>query len=196
MRKPSFPLLVTVFLVLNVASLICNAQLQLPDTPAARRCTAWLEAFNRGDREAYRDFLQKNFPSRVERLDQDLNFRERTGGFELGKVEESTPAKLVALVQERASDQFGRLTLEVEAVEPHNITSLGLRAIPRPAEFPLPHVSESELIADLRKRLEMDAAAGSFAGAVQVSKNGKPIFAEAYGLADREHKIPNTLKHR
>jgi CubicO group peptidase (beta-lactamase class C family) len=196
MRKPSFPLLVTVFLVLNVAVLICNAQLQLPDTPAARRCTAWLEAFNRGDREAYRDFLQKNFPSRVERLDQDLNFRERTGGFELGKVEESTPAKLVALVQERASDQFGRLTLEVEAVEPHNITSLGLRAIPRPAEFPLPHVSESELIADLRKRLEMDAAAGSFAGAVQVSKNGKPIFAEAYGLADREHKIPNTLKTR
>ena len=196
MRKPSFPLLVTVFLVLNVASLICNAQLQLPDTPAARRCTAWLEAFNRGDREAYRDFLQKNFPSRVERLEQDLNFRERTGGFELRKVEESTPAKLVALVQERASDQFGRLTLEVEAVEPHNITSLGLRAIPRPAEFPLPHVSESELIADLRKRLETDAAAGSFAGAVLLSKNGKPIFAEAYGLADREHKIPNTLKTR
>jgi len=196
MRKPSFAVLVTVFLVLNVPSRICSAQLQLPDTPAARQCASWLEAFNRGDRGAYRDFLQKNFPSRVERLDQDLNFRERSGGFELRKVEESTPAKLVALVQERASDQFGRLTLEVEAVEPHNITSLGLRAIPRPAEFPLPHVSESELIADLRKRLETDAAAGSFAGAVLVSRNGKTIFAEAYGLADREHKIPNALKTR
>ncbi len=26
------------------------------------------------------------------------------------------------------------------------------------------------------------------------AKNGKPIFAEAYGLADREKKIPNTLQ--
>jgi len=194
MKKPSIPLWTAVFLVLNVAGVTCSAQVQFPDTPAARQCAAWLQAFNRGDREAYRDFLQKKFPSRVERLDQDLDFRERTGGFELRKVEESTPAKLVALVQERASDQFGRLTLEVEAVEPHQITSLALRAIPRPAEFPLPHGSESELIADLRKRLETDAAAGSFAGTVLVSKNGKPIFAEAYGLADREHRTPNTLK--
>ncbi|MGA8621592.1 MAG: serine hydrolase domain-containing protein [Candidatus Sulfotelmatobacter sp.] len=196
MRKPSIPLLVTVFLVLHVAGVICRAQVQLPDTPAARQCAAWLQAFNRGDREAYRDFLQKNFPSRAEHLDQDLDFRERTGGFELRKVEESTPTKLVALLQERLSDQFGRLTLEVEAAEPHRISNLGLRAIPRPAEFPLSHMSESELTSTLRKKLEPDAAAGNFAGAVLVSKNGKPIFAEAYGLADREHKIPDTLKTR
>lgn len=100
----------------------------------------------------------------------------------------------MALVQERASDQFGRLTLEVEAVEPHNITSLGLRAIPRPADFPLPHVSEKELIADLRNRLETDAAAGSFAGSVLVAKHGKPIFAEAYGLADRSTKYRTHYK--
>ena len=29
-----------------------------------------------------------------------------------------------------------------------------------------------------------------------VTENGKPILAEAYGMADREHKIPNTLKTR
>jgi len=194
MRKASIWLLVTVFLLLS--GVICRSQVQFPDTPAGRQCAAWLQAFNRGDRETYRDFLQKNFPSRVERLDQDVNFRERTGGFELRKVEESTPAKLVALVQERVSDQFGRLTLEVEAAELYRITNLALRAIPRPADFPLPHMSETELMADVRKKLDADAAAGSFAGAVLVSKNGKPIFAEAYGLADREHKIPDTLKTR
>lgn len=196
MRKLSIPLLVTAFLLLNVAGVICGAQLQLPDTPAARQCAAWLQAFNRGDRQAYRDFLQRNFPSRVEHVDRDLDFRERTGGFELRKLEESNPAKLVVLVQERASDQFARLTLEVEAAEPHQITSLALRAIPRPAEFPLPHLSESELIVDLRRTLQTDAASGNFAGAVLVSKNGKSIFAEAYGLADREHQIPNTLNTR
>jgi CubicO group peptidase (beta-lactamase class C family) len=35
-----------------------------------------------------------------------------------------------------------------------------------------------------------------FAGAVLIARNGKPVFAEAYGLADREHKTPNTLNTR
>jgi D-alanyl-D-alanine carboxypeptidase len=174
----------------------CAFQMQFPETPAGRQCAAWLEAFNRGDREAYRDFLQKNFPSRLESLDQGMNFREQTGGFDLRKIEESTLTKIVALVEERASDQFGRLTLEIDSAEPHRIASMDLRAIPRPAEFSLPSMSESELMAALRKKLEPEVAAGRFAGAVLVSKDGKPVFAEAYGLADREHKIPDTLSTR
>ena len=119
-----------------------------------------------------------------------------TGGFDFKKVEESTPTKLVALVQERASDQFARLTLEVEAAEPHHISSLDLNAIPRPAEFTLPHLSQSELISAAKKNVEQEVAADRFAGAVLMAKDGKPVFAEAYGLADREHKIANTLKTR
>src|SRR6266849_6726639 len=172
------------------------AEIQFPDTPAGHQTAAWLEAFNTGNRERYRDFLQKNFPSRLQDLDHEMDFREMTGGFELRKEEESTPTKLVALVQERRSDQFGRLSLEVEAAEPHRIANLDLRAIARPAEFSLPHMSESELIAALRKNLEEDAAADRFAGCALVAKNGKPVFAQEYGLADREHKAPNILKTR
>lgn len=172
------------------------AQVELPDTPAAHQCAVWLDAFNRGDRDVYRDFLQKNFPSRLERLDQGLQFRQQTGGFDLKKVETSTSTKLTALVQERNSDQFARLTLETEAAEPHRLLKLDLEAIPRPDEFALPHMSERELTAALRKKLDADAEAGSFAGAVLVAKNGKPIFAKAYGLADREHKVPDTLTTR
>src|SRR5579863_103705 len=172
------------------------AQVKFPDTAAGHQCAAWLENFNRGDKDAFRDFLQKNFPSRVGELDRELEFRNRTGGFELRKVEESTPTKLTALVQERASDQFARLVIEVEAAEPHRITSLDLNAIPRPADFALPHMTQSELIAALRKELERQVAAGSFSGAVLVARNSKPVFSEAYGLADREHRVPNTLKTR
>ncbi len=183
------------FVVLLV-SLACIAQVQMPDTPAAHQCAAWLEAFNRGDREAFRKFLDKNYPTSVERIDRTLQFRLRTGGFELKKLEDSTPTRLVVLVQERSSDQFGRLTLQTEAAEPHRITNVELSAIPRPAEFSLPRMSERELTAALRKELETEAAAGTFAGAVLVSRNGKQDFAEAYGFADRERKTPNTLKTR
>jgi len=185
----------TVFLLLSVGA-ICAEQPQLPDTPTARECAAWLASFNRGDRDIYKEFLQKNFPSHLQDIERDLGFRDMTGGFEFRKVEESAPTKLVVLVQERASDQFARLTMEVEPGEPHRITRMDLLAILRPPEFALPHMTERELIKALRTRTADDAAADRFTGAVLIAKNGRPVFEEAYGLADRDHKIPNTLKTR
>jgi len=180
---------------------ICAAQKQstetpFPDTPAGHQCAAWLENFNRGDQDAYNDFLEKNYPSQAESFTHYADFRRMTGGFDFKRVEESTPTKLTVLMQERQSDQMVRLVLEVEAAEPHHITNLDLNAIPRPAEFALPHLSQSELIAVAKKNADQEAAADRFAGSLLIAKDGKPIFAEAYGLADREHKIPNTLKTR
>jgi D-alanyl-D-alanine carboxypeptidase len=185
-----------VFPLLILGTLICAAQTQIPDTPAARQCAAWLESFNLGDREAFKNFLEKNYPSGVERLDRDMQFRQMTGGFDFRKTEESSPTKLVALVQERRSDQFGRLTLEVEAGDPHLITSLELRAIPRPADFALSRLSQNELIAAARKEIDKAFTSDRFAGAVLVVKDGKPVLSEAYGFADREHKTPNTINTR
>jgi D-alanyl-D-alanine carboxypeptidase len=70
---------------------------------------------------------------------------------------------------------------------------MDLWAIPRPAEFAIPRVSESAAISGLRQQLEADTAADRFSGAVRVAKNGKIIFSGAYGLGDREKKIPNQL---
>jgi D-alanyl-D-alanine carboxypeptidase len=173
------------------------AQTAIPDTPAGRAFQGWLAAFNSGNAATYRDFVQKNWPSGEKLNDRMVEFRAMTGGFDLKQVEAaSTPTTLVALVQERASDQFGRLTLEVSPAAPNEILRLGIRAIPRPAEFALPHLSTGDLTAALRVKLAQDSAADRFAGAVLVAKDGTPVFAQAYGLADRERKIPNTLRTR
>jgi D-alanyl-D-alanine carboxypeptidase len=129
-------------------------------------------------------------------VDGLLSFRANTGGFELKKAEGSTPAKFTGLVQERDSDQFARLDVEVEPAAPYRVIRLDLRAIPRPPEFALPRMSESELVAALRARLEAETAADRFAGAVMVARSGRIVFSGAYGLADREKKIPNTLGTR
>jgi len=175
---------------------VCLAQTQFPDTPAGNQTKAWLDAFNAGDLERYREFYRKNFPARVERAVRAMELRQENGGYELKKIEESTPTKIVALVQERLSDRFVRLSVEVEASEPHTMTRLDLQGIPRPAEFALPQLSEGELITALRKNLNEAVAADRFSGAALVAKNGKTVFAQAYGLADREKKTPNTLKTR
>jgi CubicO group peptidase (beta-lactamase class C family) len=184
--------------LLVVFSLVCAAQTQFPDTPAGKQCAAWLETFNRGDRAALKEFRQKNYPSRAQDqdVDRELDFRQRTGGFDLRKIEDSDPTKITVLVQERGSDQFARLTMTVQADEPHPIVAIEMRAIPRPEGFSLPHLSQSELLTATRKKIEEEVAADRFSGAVLIAKDGKPIFAEAYGLADRERKIPNTVKTR
>jgi hypothetical protein len=192
MKHRNYPLLVIAILL--IIAPVCLAQTQFPDTPAGKQAKAWLEVFNAGDAEKHKEFLRQHAPSRLERADREMQMRAMSGGFDIKKVEESTPAKIIALFQERFSDQFVRFYVDVDPVEPHQITRLALQGTARPAEFALPHLSESELITALRKNLDEAAAADRFSGAALVAKNGKTVFAQGYGLADREKKTPNTLK--
>jgi len=149
------------------------------NTPAGRQLAGWLSAYDSTNWDAYLKFLNAKFVVQPGRGFQDPAFRERSGGFDLKKIEVETPTKVTALIQERATDGFSRLTLEVEPGEPHRILKLDVNLIERPPEFALPHMSDNQLIAALRKRLDNEAAADRFAGAVLVAKEGKPIFAQA-----------------
>jgi CubicO group peptidase (beta-lactamase class C family) len=164
--------------------------------PPFHQFSAWLAAFNSGDRAQYQRFLANNFPNRGSSLNQDMEFRANTGGFEFKKLEQASPTRASGLVQERDSDQFARFMLVTEAAAPHRIVSLNFMAIPRPAAFPIPRLTESGAIAAVKALLEKSTAADRFSGAVLVAKNGKTLFSGAYGLADREKKIPNRLDTR
>src|SRR5262245_66223260 len=122
--------------------------------------------------------------------------RRGTGGFDVMKVVESTPTKIVLLIQERLGEQFAQFTVEVEPAQPHAIKKFQFKVLPRPAEFAIRHLNDDELVNSLRKRLDEVVAVDLFSGAVLVAKDGKTVFAQAYGLADRDKKMPNTLKTR
>src|SRR5580693_1057926 len=119
-----------------IAFIACGAEPQFPDTPAARQFAAWLKAFNDSDPTVFQQFSGKNFPKRQGDSDQDREFRKKTGGFEFIKAEQSTELRFTGLVKERSSSQFARFVIEVEAMEPHLISNLGLRAIDNPNEPP------------------------------------------------------------
>jgi CubicO group peptidase (beta-lactamase class C family) len=172
-----------------------TAQASLPDTPSARQLARWLATFNAADREARQQFVREHWPSRPNQsVDQDMAFRDQTGGFDLLRVEESTPTRTIVLATERDSDTVARLTIEVEPAEPHHILRFGAQAIPRPADLAIARLPEAALLSAVRADLERRTAGDRFAGAVLVAKDGKPIFTSAYGLSDRERKIPNTLE--
>lgn len=185
--------LATLLFAAQLAQPAAQSSAQLPDSPAARQFGAWLDAFNSGNTETMRLFLEKQTPEEAGRLGNSIEFRQRTGGFDFKKALDSTPTTFTALVKERDSDQYAQAVTEVEAAPPYRIVSVTLRAVPTPPEFALQRMTEAELVEALKARLDADAAAGRFSGAVLVAKDGKPIFSSAYGLADRERNIPNNV---
>jgi len=194
----SLLLFATLFAVL-AAPLHIHAQVQvqtqatLPSTTAGSQLAAWLAAFDSQDRATLLAYLQKNAPDRVAHIDDEFDFARQTGGFDLRKVRDCAETTCTVLLQEKKSDQFAQADIEVDPAPPHVIKKLGIQAIPRPAEFALPAMTQSAALDAFRSQLEKGAAEGTFSGAALVAKNGTPIFSAAYGLADRENKIPNTL---
>ena len=105
-----------------------GAQSTIPETPAGRTFKAWLESFNSGDRGLMDAYCRKYEPSKS--VENEMRFRDMTGGFELLKVVKSERLQLEFLVKERRSDTKAIGKLEVKDGEPAEVTSLALSAIP------------------------------------------------------------------
>ena len=162
--------------------------------PAEALARAYLDAFNSGDRATLKAFFEKNRPSKVEHVDDELRFRSMTGGFDLKQVQTSTATDCTGLVKERDSDQFALFEVEVAPDAAHLITKLSVRAIPTPHEFAVPRLTDTEAVAALGAELEKAAAADGFSGVALVVKQGKVLFAHAYGLANRETRTANQVE--
>ncbi len=177
---------------LLVAFLGCllYAQVSIPDTPAGQRLRGWLEVINKGEAAAMREFAQKYFPDPDERVERMQGVHRQTGGFDLQEIAESSATRITGKLKERKAGRTLLFEFEVEPQEPHRIAGIMLRP---PKEAAPARMSERDALDALRKTVEERAAKDEFSGAVLVAKNGKPIFTDARGLADREHGVPNKL---
>jgi hypothetical protein len=113
-----------------------GAQPRIPDTPAGHTLKAWLDAFNSGDRALMDAYYHKYDPSRS--LDDEMRFRDMTGGFLLLKVLKSERLHLEFLVKERNSDTQALGKFDVKDADPAGVVSFALRGLP-------PGTSEADL---------------------------------------------------
>jgi CubicO group peptidase (beta-lactamase class C family) len=102
------------------------------------------------------------------------------------------------------TDNQGPLRAGVDNIgfEPIGVSADGqieLLDTPEPTsalDLVLHRLTEAEAIAALKGFVREEVAADRFSGAVLVAKDGKVLFSDAYGLADREREVPNTVKTR
>lgn len=181
-----------VIVILSLVGVSAGQSQAIPSTPAGRVFTAWLSAFNAGDRATLTAF-DAQFRVGAQPIEQTLRFRSNTGGFTLVRVELSTATRIVALLEERDARRLARLELEVTGETPPKVVSATLRDTARTADTPLVPMSEADAFATLDARVDELVALDQFSGAILVGRGGKVLFQKSAGLSDREKKTPNTV---
>jgi hypothetical protein len=174
-----------------------SAQAVKPQGAAAKRLVQFVELFDNNDWKTFHEFYVASFisaPPNVP-LEREL-FRQRTGGLDLRKLEEDTPTHATLLVQEHNSDQFARISLEIEPGGPHRVVQLRMEPIERPAEFPYGSLTDAEVVSQARARLHALADSGQFSGVMLIQHDGRTVYSDVLGEADRTRHIANTMDTR
>jgi hypothetical protein len=120
-------LLVSVLALAPLAS--ASAQVVIPETPAGRVLSAWLEAFNSADLPLMDAYIKKH-GGQNDSVEAMVSFHMQTGGFELVSIENSAPLWIEYGVKERGRETRGFGRMVVSAADPPRVTSSMLRAIP------------------------------------------------------------------
>jgi CubicO group peptidase (beta-lactamase class C family) len=140
----------------------------------------WLAAFNAGD-TAKLEALGDNWAG------YEGDAREETGGLDLVRVESDDGTKIVALLRERETPETWHITLTRDPAAPSKFAKV--RALADP-------MSEADALKALDRVAAKLAKLDKFSGVLVLARDGKTIFAKAYGTMDEAGKVPMTLDTR
>jgi D-alanyl-D-alanine carboxypeptidase len=186
------------------AGLARQAQIPLPQTPAGRHVEAYFKAFNAGE-PAMKDFftghtakegLQKT-PVAV-RLIRYREMKTRLESLALRKVAEAR-GDFISVVAGTGAGLIVRLDFQFEPTEPFGLAGIRVMDLGDDRETTVPAAAKKnndELLAAVKEYAEKASKAEEFSGVILVAQNGKPLFEQAYGFADRDKKIPNQVQTR
>jgi CubicO group peptidase (beta-lactamase class C family) len=170
-----------------------------------------LAAVNTGTADDWEKYAQERFSAELlreqtvgDRRQLFERIRAQFGTITPGGVNREGPSAPLELTVTgtRAS---GVIAIGLDNSSPPRVSSLKVNAGPAgpprdPNGVALPPVhgrmSSDDLSRVLDKYFTGLAAADTFSGVALVAKDGVPVFHNAYGLADRARKIPNTVRTR
>lgn len=168
-------------------------------TPAREQLQRMLTAVNSGDRGTIEAFTKSNYSPQGKDLpgvDRGLYAHKQFGGFDLLEIDDDRPHQLHGWVRAMDSDAVLELVVETEPAPPHRVTYLYLDWGNVPDKFRPARLSESAAIEAWRADTARRAAADKFSGAILLTRGAQVLLREAYGFADRQEKVANSLDTR
>jgi CubicO group peptidase (beta-lactamase class C family) len=169
------------------------------NSPVMTQARKLLDAINSGDRATLEAYRKKNFsPGWKDAPDvaRGLMSHKQFGGFDLVQVDESKPNQMHGWVRARDSDAVLELALDVEPAAPYRLTFLHLDWGNAPEKFRVARLPEAAVIEAWRQDTARRAQEDKFSGAILLTRGDQVLLREAYGFADREAKVPNTVETR
>lgn len=157
--------------------------------------TRFVEYWNMGDgREAQNEvvfsqaFLDRRGPEGLARIIKMIY--NDNGEIAIHNVTAKSDEKVVFV----ASSQNGNwMEITLNLAPDMKIAGMAVGIVPPPPEDGDKSLDEAQIVAKLDNYMRERAAEGNFSGSVLLAKKGAILFAQAYGLADRERGIENTL---
>lgn len=170
-------------------------EIAVPSTPAVKLLTGWIEFMNAADDSPANDFNPAGFRDKTAAAKKSrTEFRDRGreifGSLELSEVLSQKDREIAAVLR-GAKGQEIQITLFLTPKPDNLIEAVKLEPFQRgqPAG-PQSDSTIKQRATDIMER----ASARGFSGAVLIARRSDPLFAGAYGLANRSYAVPNTLK--
>jgi CubicO group peptidase (beta-lactamase class C family) len=168
--------------------------------PAAEQTVRELvRAMNAGDRAALRSFVDQRFvtdgPNGVpaaERVNRLQRLVSIFGNLTIRSVDASRANEPTAVVQSGRTEAWRRLTVFLDNGTPPRILRVGIAPAAAP-DAPTRRLTDAEVVEQLKAYVERMANRDVFSGTVLLAKAGKPLYRAAFGEANKDFGVRNTI---
>jgi D-alanyl-D-alanine carboxypeptidase len=168
-------------------------------SPVRAQLDRFLKAYNANDRDTFTAYMKANgsVPMQQEGpIRHALIWYKVQGGFDAIEVTESSPFALTGFVRTRESLEVLGVTLSVEPEPPHRMVTVLFGGGDLPERYLPRRLADAEAADAWRAEAARLAAIDKFSGAIFLAHGQKVLVRAAFGFADRERGIPNTVETR
>jgi CubicO group peptidase (beta-lactamase class C family) len=194
-----FSLIVAVLFAVEGLSVTAAAQTPSAGAASERALRELVRVMNLGNRDSLERFVRERFVSsgpgavppadRVERL---TRLRTLFGELTLRTVDSVARTRASGIAQSSRTEVWRRLGVILDTAPPNRILRVALAPATAP-DAPTRRLTDAEVVEQLRAYLDRLARRDVFSGAVLLAKGGKPLFSAAYGEANKDFGVKNTV---
>ena len=191
--------LVAVLIAAHVSASPAAAQASPPRSASESALRDLIRVMNIGNRDSLQHFISERFvtsgPGSVptaDRLERLQRLHSILGDVTLRTVDSISPSRASGVVQSNRTESWRRFAVILDTAPPRRILRVGIAPAGAP-DAPTRRLTDAEVVEQLRAYLERLARRDVFSGAVLLAKGGKPLFSGAYGEANKDFGVKNTI---